>query len=179
MVISSGRALLSPLIQVQLLSLYLMHPAYNSWVFFMEGGGVCVEPIDCAIRKESHLGSSNYWAASFNDEVRTISNDPKVNPFWNWNHVFFPYCTGDTHTGTMTTPDVFGFLFSGHNAINARLAHLEATAHLSNVTHILLSGQSAGGIGVYASANYIQSKYPKAYMKGALKIVKIYNDSRT
>jgi hypothetical protein len=72
---------------------FLIPLAYNSWVIFLEGGGVCAEPVDCEIRKKSHLGSSNYWAASFSDDVRTISDDAKVNPFYNWNHVFFPYCT--------------------------------------------------------------------------------------
>jgi hypothetical protein len=67
----------------------------------------------------------------------------------------------------MRSADIFGFYFSGHNSIEGRLEHLKATANLGNVTHILLSGQSAGGIGVYNNADYIKNKFPGVYFKGS------------
>lgn len=70
----------------------------------------------------------------------------------------------------MFAPDILGFHFSGHNGIKARFEHLKATANLSNVTHILLSGQSAGGIGVFNNADYFKKSFPTAYIKGIVAL---------
>ena len=33
----------------------------NKWIVFLQGGGLCVEPIDCINRKNSDRGSSSFW----------------------------------------------------------------------------------------------------------------------
>eukprot|EP01126_Amoeba_proteus_P027274 TRINITY_DN2707_c0_g4_i6.p1 TRINITY_DN2707_c0_g4~~TRINITY_DN2707_c0_g4_i6.p1 ORF type:complete len:270 (-),score=25.53 TRINITY_DN2707_c0_g4_i6:847-1656(-) len=139
---------------------------FNSWVIFFQGGGACVEPIDCNERKKGSLGSSKYWSKTVSDDYNLFSDNPTINPFYNWNLVFFPYCTGDTHTGSLKVPDIFGLYFSGHNSVEARIQHLKATTHINQATHMLISGNSAGGIGVFNNADFIKKQFPGVYFKG-------------
>jgi len=36
-------------------------PNNKKWVIVLQGGGLCVEPIDCYIRQDSDQGSSKTW----------------------------------------------------------------------------------------------------------------------
>jgi len=142
-------------------------PGYSSWVIFLQGGGLCVEPVDCYLRMRTSLGSSNYWNDTFNDRLGVLSANASINPFADFNHVWVPYCSGDTHTGTLMSDDILGFYFSGHLTIVALCQHLKDTTHILNATHILLSGASAGGIGVFNNADYIRNQFPNAGLKAA------------
>lgn len=62
--------------------------------FWLEGGGLCFEPIDCLERAKKDLGSSVHWEDTYTDTNNVLSNDPKINPFANWSHVYVPYCSG-------------------------------------------------------------------------------------
>ena len=78
-------------------------PNADKWIIFLEGGGLCVEPVDCIARSHVDEGSSRNWKP-----LRTVGTDASedflsnstLNPFRDWNHVFAPYCSGDTWTGT-------------------------------------------------------------------------------
>eukprot|EP01129_Flabellula_baltica_P008654 TRINITY_DN3464_c0_g1_i1.p1 TRINITY_DN3464_c0_g1~~TRINITY_DN3464_c0_g1_i1.p1 ORF type:complete len:389 (-),score=69.44 TRINITY_DN3464_c0_g1_i1:336-1502(-) len=142
---------------------------YNGWVIYLQGGGVCAEPIDCEARKFTVLGSSKKWQDIRNVDHFVLSDNAEMNPFASWNHVFVPYCTGDTHTGTMTGPDLMGFRFSGHNNLEALLDHLTVNFRLANATNVLFTGSSAGGIGVFNNADFMKSKFPKATFRAAPK----------
>ena len=90
----------------------------NKWIFLLEGGGLCVEPIDCIIRKNTDQGSSLYWSNTFmpgTDGMKDILlDDIEANPsFYDYNHVYLKYCSGDTWTGARTSFDRFGLWFSG------------------------------------------------------------------
>jgi hypothetical protein len=107
--------------------------------------------VDCRNRQASHQGSSNeeYWGATYSPSTDgaqdLLSDDPDSNPeFYSYNHVFMPYCTGDTWSGTRNpplTPDHNDFYFAGHQNINATIAHLDETVGItSTATDVLLSG---------------------------------------
>ena len=136
----------------------------NKWIFLLEGGGLCVEPIDCIMRKNTDEGSSLYWSNTFipgTDGMKDILlDDIDANPsFYDYNHVYLKYCSGDTWTGARTSFDRFGLWFSGHSNIRAVVHHLNETENLQNATHILLTGLSAGGIGVHNNADYFRDKW--------------------
>jgi len=141
-------------------------PDYNSWVFYMQGGGLCVEPIDCYIRYHTIEGSSKNWSATWTDNEGVLSNN-SFNPFGTFNHVYIPYCSGDTHTGTQMTPDLLGYYFAGHLSFAAILIHLKATTHINNSVTMLLSGGSAGGIGVFNNIDYLSAQFPNTKVKAA------------
>jgi len=81
--------------------------------------------------------------------------------------VWVPYCSGDTHTGTLRSQDILGFYFAGHLTLTAICAHLKATTNITHATHILFSGSSAGGIGVYNNADFISQQFPQAQVKAS------------
>jgi hypothetical protein len=51
---------------------------------------------------------------------------------------------------------MLGLYFSGHLNIEAVLMYLSANSGLNNAAHVLLSGSSAGGIGTFTHADYLQ-----------------------
>ena len=80
-------------------------PNNKKWVIVLQGGGLCVEPIDCYIRRDSDQGSTKNWQEHWvpgTDGVGDIVYDNKEQNtyFHDYNHVFLRYCTG---TVTLTT----------------------------------------------------------------------------
>lgn len=134
--------------------------------FWLEGGGLCFEPIDCLERAKKDLGSSVHWADTYTDKNNVLSNDPKLNPFANWSHVYVPYCSGDVYIGTEKEKNPFGLYFAGHLQMEAIVDHLLNTTKLANASLVLLSGQSAGGIGTFQNADWLtdtlKTRAPKA-----------------
>eukprot|EP00656_Telonema_subtile_P039862 TRINITY_DN44948_c0_g1_i2.p1 TRINITY_DN44948_c0_g1~~TRINITY_DN44948_c0_g1_i2.p1 ORF type:complete len:387 (+),score=77.55 TRINITY_DN44948_c0_g1_i2:178-1338(+) len=127
----------------------------SSFVFFLEGGGLCLTPFDCLKRSRTSLGSSKDWAPTMPGD-NVYSTDPSVNPFTGFNLVFLPYCSGDVWTGTRTDKYLpLGRLYTaGHLVIEAVVNQvLNQTAAVDSV---LFSGASAGGIGVMHNADWLR-----------------------
>jgi len=137
----------------------------NNWVFYFQGGGVCYAQSDCDTRAASDLGSSSYFSATYDDTTNFLSTSAQFNPdYYNWNHVFVPYCTGDAHLGQHTTATVatWNLYFSGHLNVIAMLDSLRNTTALNNVTQMLVTGSSAGGIATNHYADFFTDAFPKA-----------------
>lgn len=65
------------------------------WVIYFEGGGLCYDPQSCQSRAKTNLGSSDSWGLN-RTGGNSLAVDSARNPdFWDANHVFVPYCTGD------------------------------------------------------------------------------------
>jgi len=128
----------------------------DSFVFYLQGGGLCVLPTDCAKRAKGPLGSSTHRPLTMSDGSNVFSSAP-FNPFSNWSHVYVPYLTGDVHIGTDRAPNLQGFYFSGHNILEAIVSKLLNETSLRNASRVLLAGGSAGGIGTFANADWLGS----------------------
>lgn len=75
--------------------------------------------------------------------------------------VHLPYCTQCLWTGTRTkgTNESFGLPFTGHLVLEAVVEQLLAMpGGLGDATEVLLTGESAGGIGVTPNLNWLQQK---------------------
>ena len=143
----------------------------RKWIIFLTGGGACITPMDCIQRKTSPrgLGSSLYWNSTFlpggnfqgfSAMHDILSDNPSDNPsFYDYNHVYLQYCSGDIWTGTRKSFDKFGLWFSGHNNLKAVIRHLSQTENLNLATHILFLGVSAGGWGLFSNADFIREKW--------------------
>eukprot|EP01062_Namystynia_karyoxenos_P002401 TRINITY_DN10853_c0_g1_i1.p2 TRINITY_DN10853_c0_g1~~TRINITY_DN10853_c0_g1_i1.p2 ORF type:complete len:463 (+),score=160.70 TRINITY_DN10853_c0_g1_i1:79-1389(+) len=133
----------------------------NDWVMFMQGGGLCITLIDCRLRAKGNLGSSKGWGSTHLDQDNVLNSNASVNPFWDFNHVWLPYCSGDTHTGTQTKWNAYGLYFAG--ALNfERSVRALLPMGLSKAQRVILSGGSAGGIGAHNNADVLQSWLPSA-----------------
>jgi hypothetical protein len=133
----------------------------TSWVIELEGGGECASQKLCDSRKGTALYSSNYFKPSLHLGAFN-SDDPKNNPkLRTFNRVFIPYCSQDLWTGQRTTAnsDTYGYYFSGHLILQAVLDHLDTTTSLKQATNIILTGESAGGIGVWPNVDWLQQRY--------------------
>lgn len=88
---------------------------------------------------------------------------------WGWNHVRVAYCSQDLWTGQVTQASnaTYGALFAGHLILDATLSTLEAEYGLSDAEEIVLTGDSAGGIGVWPNLDWVAERYSKARVVGA------------
>lgn len=145
----------------------------SKFTISLEGGGECVTAASCNAQLTTALGSSKYFPPSLDfsnsgsqfNEAAQGSTD-----FASWSHVQVPYCSQDVHTGTRTAKDpaAFNLYFAGHLVFEAVLDALDArTPSLRDATDIILTGDSAGGIGVWPNLDYLAARYPKARVVGA------------
>ena len=142
----------------------------GKWLIYLQGGSLCVDPISCAQRSTTALGSSNGYQQYYTDNSNVISTVQSVNPqFYNWNIVALPYCSGDVWGGSATsntTNPLFPYYFAGYNITLATINHLISTQNFSAATDIVLSGTSAGGIGVFVHVDNFAAAVPTARTVG-------------
>lgn len=96
---------------------------------------------------------------------------PQENPYWyNANHVFVPYCSSDSWSGTKIKPDTRdGLRFMGSLIVRQVVADLIplGLGH-SQGADLLMAGSSAGGLGVMLNLDKVRSflQYEKGKLKG-------------
>jgi hypothetical protein len=120
---------------------------------------------------KSALGSSNYFTNESDTSSWYLASDycPYNPTLCTWNHVMDPYCTQDLHSGQRTeaSEETFGLYFSGFHVLVATLDELDKSPYnLKEATDIIVSGVSAGGIGVWMTVDYIAKRYPEARVTG-------------
>lgn len=125
----------------------------DEWVIFLQGGGICTSPTTCQERAFTPLGSSQYWMIYNNNPPPILRNDDDLNPFKNANHIWIPYCSGDAFAGNKTYED-YSLTFNGHEIVKSVVADL-LTWGLANASHVLLTGESAGGLGTFFNADAV------------------------
>ena len=146
-------------------------PDEHKWVLELQGGGECATAESCQGKQGSSLASSKYFSKSVHMTAGLTQGPP--NKLASWNRVHLPYCSQDLWTGTRTapSPDSFGFYFSGHLILEAVLDALDASGGgsggLKNATDIVLTGESAGGMGVWPNLDWLAARYPNARVSGA------------
>jgi len=142
----------------------------NKWVLYLNGGGECDNEASCQAQTTSALGSSKYFYNESDTSSWYLASDycPYNPTLCTWNHVMDPYCSQDLHSGQRTeaTDDTFGLYFSGHHVLVATLDELDKLYNLQDATDIVVSGVSAGGIGVWMNLDYIAQRYPSARVTG-------------
>ena len=150
-------------------------PAANAgrWTISLEGGGECTTAAACAAALTSALGSSAYFPRSLDFSASNSQFNEAAagsTQLAGWAHVQVPYCTQDVHTGTRAArdPAAYNLYFAGHLVLEAVLDALDAgSPSLRDATDIILTGDSAGGIGVWPNLDWLAQRYPKARVVGA------------
>ena len=140
----------------------------SSWVFSLEGGGECVSQNDCLNRANTSLGSSKSWPPT-TELGQYQSTDPIWNPrLFSAHHVFVKYCTGDLFIGGVTQPSssTYGLFFSGRLVVQAVINELLPQG-LSAADLVVWSGDSAGGIGAVATADFVANLLPHSKVVAA------------
>ena len=93
-----------------------------------------------------------------------LSNDPNINPdFYEGHKVFCPYCNGDVWSGQRTEPstdpNTWGLYFSGHLVFERIMQYLSENTDILNAKYVLLTGGSAGGLGTFANADWLNNEF--------------------
>lgn len=85
-----------------------------------------------------------------------LSPNMEENPYWwNVNHVFVPYCTSDSWSGSKAASPNQMFSFMGSSVVLQVVRDLIPLG-LENSTDLLLTGSSAGGTGVMINLDFVQ-----------------------
>eukprot|EP01104_Vermistella_antarctica_P013868 TRINITY_DN4272_c0_g1_i2.p1 TRINITY_DN4272_c0_g1~~TRINITY_DN4272_c0_g1_i2.p1 ORF type:complete len:357 (-),score=50.57 TRINITY_DN4272_c0_g1_i2:413-1366(-) len=144
---------------------YYVRPGFGSgkstWVVLLEGGWLCFSEETCAKRyvKSPSLMSSK----AFEDTLLPIgiqSMDPIANPYlYSANQVFVSYCSSDFWTGNTTEGDGT-FVFLGTEIVRSVFDDLSSA--MSNADTVVLTGDSAGGIGVIQNADRVATYIPQS-----------------
>lgn len=140
------------------------------FVIFLESGGYCNTENLCNLRINDVLGSSRNWPAVKGPEGNFLNRNCKANPdFCEANHVYIPYCTGDTHLGRRHDHlgASFGMYFDGQLNFEAIVKKLIAEHGMGNAKDVLLAGSSAGGMGAYFNVDWLAEQIPNAVVKAA------------
>ena len=141
----------------------------SSWVVWLEGGGICRTQEDCEQRSRGPLGSSTKYPASRPSPREMLSSDPRLNPdLHSWNRVFIPYCSGDTWVGTEPqavnpfshADGSWRGYFQGHSIIEDVYQDITRLAGATEVSHAVLTGCSAGGIGTIYNCDFFARLFP-------------------
>uniref|UniRef100_A0AAG5DAF6 Palmitoleoyl-protein carboxylesterase NOTUM n=1 Tax=Anopheles atroparvus TaxID=41427 RepID=A0AAG5DAF6_ANOAO len=136
-------------------------PGSRRWVVFFEGGWHCYDHKSCRTRwlKQRHLMTSVQWPET-RDVGGLLSPLPSENPYWyNANHVFVPYCSSDSWSGTKVQPDTRdGLRFMGSLIVRQVMSDLVplGLGH-SQGADLLMTGSSAGGLGVMLNLDKVRT----------------------
>ncbi|CAO1358756.1 unnamed protein product [Diamesa serratosioi] len=136
-------------------------PGSRRWVVFLEGGWHCYDHKSCRSRwlKMRHLMTSTQWPET-RDVGGILSPSASENPFWhNANHVFVPYCSSDSWSGTRAKPEPKDSLrFMGSLIVRQVMADLIplGLGHSSGAD-LLMAGSSAGGLGVMLNLDKVKT----------------------
>eukprot|EP00730_Choanoeca_flexa_P014114 TRINITY_DN6049_c0_g1_i1.p1 TRINITY_DN6049_c0_g1~~TRINITY_DN6049_c0_g1_i1.p1 ORF type:complete len:375 (+),score=62.72 TRINITY_DN6049_c0_g1_i1:1068-2192(+) len=142
----------------------------DNWVLLLQGGGECASQTNCDARVHTALGSSSKFDASKSDLEAVASGDCNENPrLCTWNRVFMAYCSQDLHSGTRAQPSSvsWNYSFAGSHIVQAVFDDLTAKYNFSSAETVILSGGSAGGIGVWYHLDNLADRLPTARVLGA------------
>ncbi|KAG8039200.1 hypothetical protein G9C98_003507 [Cotesia typhae] len=129
----------------------------KKWIVFLEGGWCCFDQKTCRhrwIKLRNYMTSTN-WSET-RDVGGILSSNPQENPYWwNVNHVYVPYCTSDSWSGTRSFPNEM-FSFMGAEIVSQVIRDLVPLG-LDTASSLMLAGSSAGGMGVMLNLDRVQN----------------------
>lgn len=148
----------------------------NKWILFFESGGFCASLVDCNKRYLNENSTVLMTSTLMPKEVigrDLLSSSQTENPsFYNYRHVLVPYCSSDLWLGQRTNPkepfrfvndsSVDNFSFRGQTIFRTLFTDLLREYNLREAEEIVLSGSSAGGIGVLNHARWVLDQVIKA-----------------
>lgn len=142
-------------------SYYLRKTKSSNWIVVLEGGFFCYDIVSC---KQRYENSFNLTSSKSNREFKTgtgiLSTSIDENKhFHNANLVNIPYCSSDLWIGNSNGDNSNeSFKFKGSQIIEDVLTDLLNNYQMKESKNIILSGISAGGIGLILNLNKIKEK---------------------
>lgn len=164
---------------------YLRKPLVKSkrWVVFLEGGWHCFDTDSCKQRwtKYRNLMTSAKWPETRDDVGGILSPLAAENPYWhNANHIFVPYCSSDSWSGSRVSAAATAAASDGGNITSSNASIVNGTGDgrwsfmgalivrqviadlvplglgRSQGGELMLAGSSAGGLGVMLNLDRVR-----------------------
>jgi sialidase-1 len=99
-----------------------------------------------------------------------LMGEPATNPLaHDWNKVEMQYCDGGSFAGDLEAPVEYKgktLYFRGNRNVDAALDWLVEHKQMDAATHIVVSGESAGGLATYWHLDAFRARFPKAQVLG-------------
>lgn len=146
----------------------------KKWIIFFESGGLCTSKADCNQRYLNKNSTVLMTSTQLPDKVigrDILASSKSENPsFFDHNHVLVPYCSSDLWLGLknktsqngsfnfVNDSSVENFSFKGQAIFRSVFEELDEKYNLSLAEEIVVSGSSAGGIGVLNHAKWLKSQ---------------------
>mmetsp|Transcript_8850 Transcript_8850/g.11841 ORF Transcript_8850/g.11841 Transcript_8850/m.11841 type:complete len:539 (-) Transcript_8850:821-2437(-) len=133
----------------------------NNWIIFHQGGGWCGNDRNCLKRSKERLGSSNFWAPTYN-EHHAGSELFSTPYFENYTIVYAMYCDGSSWTSNVDHPVTVSsnevIYYRGRRLLDALIDNLVLVEGLTNASKVLYSGCSAGALTTFLHIDYVASR---------------------
>lgn len=153
----------------------------NLMVYF-EGGGACWDNLTCSNPITGGASPLQFFVPmvppgtdpSTTDGI--FRSDNAANPVRDWNVLYIPYCTGDTHTGRATRtytsvgnaelglPPGIPITINHNGYGNFMVALKWAMRHFDDPKKVLVAGVSAGGYGATVNSPWVGRAFPQAHL---------------
>ena len=135
----------------------------TKWVFYLEGGGLCVNPVSCYLRSMTKYGSSSGYNETMPLSYFTGSKSRNctLNPtFCDFNFVKVKYCDGFLFSGNLngTISYLNHTMYLRGAAIRwAALDYIKRNLGFNQATDVLLSGCSGGALSTFLHMDTIEA----------------------
>jgi hypothetical protein len=146
--------------------------AANRWIIQLQGGGECFDQATCSTRAANMptlVSTASFQAnpSSAFGQGGVLSSAPGTNPdFYDASMVQVLYCSSDDWSGAKASTTTYNpndpttWNFEGRAILNSVIADLKANRNFSAATEVMLTGDSAGGVGVFANTNLVAKLVP-------------------
>jgi hypothetical protein len=155
---------------------YVLRPgagsAVNRWIIQLQGGGECFDQTTCSARAASMptlVSTASFQSnpsAAFG-QGGLLGSTPATNPdFYDASVVQILYCSSDDWSGAKASATAYNpndpttWNFEGRAILNSVIADLKANHNFSQATEVMFTGDSAGGVGVFANTNPVAKLVP-------------------
>eukprot|EP01084_Bolivina_argentea_P247571 414166_1 len=131
------------------------------WLVHLQGGSWCYDNPSCEYRFKTakHLTTNKTWDQTIS-KTGIFDDNSKLNPLYNANKIFVPYCTSDAYMGfQQPSPNNNNWYFMGQKIVEAVILTLITNPKYNlgstpNTDILVLSGCSAGGRGAMVNLDY-------------------------
>ncbi len=115
-------------------------------VFFLQGGGACIDATSCAFGSIAYRSAIGPQDAPTGFSSGVFDFTDTRNPLADYSFVFAPYCTGDVHLGDASHEYGPELVVQHKGYVNASTALNALATEFPNVTQLVVTGESAGSV---------------------------------
>ena len=134
-------------------------------VFFLDGGGACLDATTCAFTALGNPGEENYdWKVTDDpaDEGGIFDFARADNPFLDYSFIYVPSCTGDMHLGDVTRKYSPQLTVEHKGFVNGTAALSHLAEHYPDAAQVVVVGKTVGSVAAPVYGGLVADRLPDA-----------------